>query len=662
MTVARRIGNSRVIMRRVSIAAATLVAVAIIVCAVLLLLSDSAIRRGVADTHRARAALATLGDHRPAGIAMVEAERDVSGARAEFHAADGYLRPLAPFLAHVAWIPKFGNEAAAAPGAARAGDQLAGGVFWLLRGLEPIVTRIRTHGSGLDNARLTAELAAHHGEFQRSWKLLTQARLTGRKLAGESNAGGLSSTLASFQRQLPRLLLLCRGLLVAPKLLGAAHRQMYLVVYQDPLELRATGGFIGSAGLLTVQHGRVHERFWGSGAHDNLSIPPPQPMYLYNREPGWLFRDSNWSPDFPTTAALERFFFKLDFHRNVANVVNVTPAAAAAVLKVTGPVYSPEYHRYVTAQNVAELADYYSHWSGYHGPYQIGNSDTNRKEFIGILAHRILDRLSHLSFHRWLRLGKVLTSAMHRGDILINLRGRSQQALIRSLGASGAVSRRTSDYLYIVDSNLSYDKINPYVHLSATYNVQIKHDRWLDAHLTIRIVNRPEPVYRMRQGMGPGAGALGGTDDYATFLRIYVPAGAELLGQRGWTQPWTPGPAYGKTMFCGYLIVRRGQTRAIQLHYIVPPNVFLPTHGRRYDLLVPHQPGSHPDEVRVAVRVGGRRLTRVIRHPDLAWTVSLPIPPLSIHPIPLPPAAPVRVAPGQWIEPHAYLSLPKTTR
>jgi hypothetical protein len=246
----------------------------------------------------------------------------------------------------------------------------------------------------------------------------------------------------------------------------------------------------------------------------------------------------------------------------------------------------------------------------------------------------------------------------HR-DILLNFEDPSEQALVRSVGASGEMSQTTSDFLYVVDTNLSYNKINPYVHLRTYYAVRIRRDRWLDARLTLHLVNVPAPPRVAHYGMGPGGGTLGGPDDYATFLRIYVPAGAELLSRSGWTQPWSPGPAYGKTMFCGYLIVRPGATRTIHLHYIVPPNVFLWSRGISYRLLVPHQPGSHPDQLTVSVTPDeAHSSTWTVRHPVLDWARSLAIPGLPFQPIPLPKPLLAVVAPNHWIEPYAYLGVP----
>jgi hypothetical protein len=113
-------------------------------------------------------------------------------------------------------------------------------------------------------------------------------------------------------------------------------------------------------------------------------------------------------------------------------------------------------------------------------------------------------------------------------------------------------------------------------------------------------------------------------------------------------------------MFCGYLIVRRGQARTVRLEYVVPPNVLTWSRGHKYRLLIQHQPGSHPDGLGVSLIWGNRRASSwIVEHPTLDWAKTVDIGSYAVHPIPLPKEPPVIVAPGHLIEPHAYLSAPK---
>ncbi len=644
----------------------------LIVCTVIIVLAAwtgftlvtarTSLIQGLGEIRQARADLRLVVLRRSPQHALVFAARDTSNAHRDFQSASAALRPLTPLIAHLGWLPE-GDQIAAAPAAASLAVHVSGGLLLLLQGLQPVLEGWDPAGN--PSSRLPTalqQIAQQRPVYNHGCRQLSDAQIERQQISVKPGST-LSSGLHSLDSEMPQLLALCHLVTVLPNLVGLQHAHSYVIVYQDENELRATGGFIGSVGRVTVRNGVATERFLGSGLyHENYTIASPDPMRLYNDEPYWLLRNANWSPDFPTSAALEHFFLALDLHWQSPDIIDVTIPAAAAVMEVTGPLYLPGYHRWVTASNVTRLTDYYTHWTENYGPSKAGNQDTRRKQFIRIVSARILKAIPKLSLAQWVKLGHVLGGAIARGDILMHFHNPQEQALVRQIGADGAVSPTLSDYLYVVDSNLSYNKLNPWVHLSVRQDVRVRSDGWLDTHLTLRFHNGPIPRFiverqpgRTQDWKGPCAGACGTWNDYATFTRIYVPAGSEIVDQGGWTQPWTPGPAYGKMMFCGYLIVGHNQTRIVHIHYIVPPNVFLWSHGSRYRLLVQHQPGSHPDNLQVSFHDGTVNRAWSIRDPRTNWSTQTSIPFHTLRPIPLPGEPRPVVALGHWIEPHLYL-------
>jgi hypothetical protein len=116
-----------------------------------------------------------------------------------------------------------------------------------------------------------------------------------------------------------------------------------------------------------------------------------------------------------------------------------------------------------------------------------------------------------LSAAGWTQLVGSLSAAVANRDIQINLSDPHEQALIHQIGADGIVNRTTADYLFVVDTNLSYNKINPFVHTEQRYQVRVRADRWLDATLTLRITDGPVPQYIATQSFGPGGVRLAGS-------------------------------------------------------------------------------------------------------------------------------------------------------
>lgn len=625
-----------------------------------LVTARSAMLSGVGEIHSLQSSITATQVERDPLAALDRADPSLQRAESDFAGADSSLRWFAPVVRHLGWLPRFGQELAAAPAAAALGHDATSGALGLLDGLRPVLT---WSGRGPGSSRLSASvllnrIAANAPGFSQACTSLSDAEDARRQFAGYSSST-ITSRLATVDRELPRLTLLCRTLVVLPGILGYRRPASYLIAYLNPNQIRASGGFLGSAGLLTLRDGKASQHFTGTGLLDNLSYRPPDPIAMEEGEPGWLFRDSNWSPDFPTSAALERFFASLDLGWKVQGVLNLTPQATVDAVRALGSFYSPEYHRWITPGNVAVLADYYAHRAHEDqvGPFHYKSGDTARKQFIAIVGSHLFSQLSALTPTKAVRLLNAMGDAISHGDLLVNFTDPAAQQLVTQAGAAGGVNRTTGDYLYVVHSNLSYNKINAYVHVRTAYHVTVRQDRWLQSDLTLTFHNVPAPAYIYDGSYGPGAGRTGVPADYADYVRVLVPAGAQLLHQSGWTTEWSPGPAYGKTELGGYIIVRKGQTRTVHLSYVTPPNVFSWSQGRDYRLTVQHQPGMTLDRLDVSVSVDGHRYQRSIRSPSSDWSVSLPVSRRSYHPLPLPNNPFPVVAPGHWIEPHTYFGL-----
>ena len=141
-------------------------------------------------------------------------------------------------------------------------------------------------------------------------------------------------------------------------LLGAAGPKTYLVLNQDPAELRATGGFTDSVRVPVVSprvDGPISaRRMWTSidrNAQGAFVLGPPgtpghvdlpYPMATTFKIPSWQLRDSNWSPDFPTAAQKAEFFLNREVGRQVDGVIAIDPHFIERFLALIGPVKIPE--------------------------------------------------------------------------------------------------------------------------------------------------------------------------------------------------------------------------------------------------------------------------------------------------------------------------------
>jgi hypothetical protein len=452
-------------------------------------------------------------------------------------------------------------------------------------------------------SQLAPALASGASMFLASEADAATAAATLTIISNDTGNGRLDRATAQLRSQLPLLRSAALWLAAAPALLGEGRPTTILIALQNPAELRATGGFIGAAGLVVFRKGRVRISFSGSILrHEIASVPPPLPEAVYTNEGAWLFRDANWSPDFPLAARTERFFFGADTGVWATTVVAMDDSVMSNLLEAVGPLYLPAYGRWVTAANVNPLATYYVKASAYHGPLTVGTPDTIAKQFFGWVLRALISRLQTLPVDRWARLGHTLASPMASRDItLYDLRPAVEDA-IRASGADGSLAPVPGDFLYVVDDNRSYNKINPYISESLRYDVMITSRRRPEAVVRIRYRVNPSPADL--EGFGPGFGLFGNKHDYQDFIRVYVPRGATLRSMAG-VDAWAPRPAYGFTQFAGRLLLREGESRTVTIRYSLPPSVFTGSGADVYRLTIRHQPGSDIRSARVVVESSG---------------------------------------------------------
>jgi len=106
---------------------------------------------------------------------------------------------------------------------------------------------------------------------------------------------------------------------VVPKIAGFDQPKTYLFLFQNNSELRPTGGFIGTYGILKIHNGEMVS-FETDNIY-NLDRAPqyilqeeaPAPIAKYLEQKYWSLRDINWSPDFPTTAEKALYMYDKEY-------------------------------------------------------------------------------------------------------------------------------------------------------------------------------------------------------------------------------------------------------------------------------------------------------------------------------------------------------------
>lgn len=355
---------------------------------------------------------------------------------------------------------------------------------------------------------------------------------------------------------------------------GAEER--LLVVAQDTLELRPAGGYIGSYGVLVIRAGQVHLESYQ--ATEDLAPPEPPlepPPGLAGSLPGeWGLSNSNWWPDFPTSARAAGELFARQGGGTVSGVVAVTEHAMARLIEALGPLRVDGYPEPVTGTGFSDRVLYEIEQK--HPP------DEPRKRFLIELSKVLFAHLFNLEADQVQDVVRALDDSIAVGDIQMWFSDPRRQESLHGTVVAGELVETHGDLLCVVDSNLSASKANGHVAREISYLVEREGDHLVG---TVRVdVSNDAPASR--------------TDPYYHgYLRVWLPTGAEPLSPpAGQLDGYGPG---GRLRFLSQrYIVGPGDTRSLTFTYRLPSEV---VSDGRYRLNWYRQVGTSTDELRATM-------------------------------------------------------------
>ena len=369
------------------------------------------------------------------------------------------------------------------------------------------------------------------------------------------------------------------------KMGGWDSEKTFLILFQNDMELRPGGGFIGSFGIVKTRNGKISDLEVHDTANFDVRIPdaetPPAPIAEAFRFKGWKMRDSNWSPDFRVNAEKAEYFYKLgQGGEKFDGVIAVNTDILNSILAITGPVKINDYPGQYNDQTAILQLEYQVE----KGFLEQGIDKKERKNILAELAEVLIGKVHSFSFSENLELGKKIEDHLKRKDIQFFFKNEELQKEIDALNWGGRVKDFGGDYLMVVDANMNSLKSDICLRRSADYTADFREETPV-AELKITY----EHTCRTKDWM---------TADYRDWLRAYVPKDSFLLEASGQESNAVFSDELGKKVFGMKVFVPVGGTKTITLKYKLPENIS----REDYKLLVQKQSGSGKLPVKIIVR------------------------------------------------------------
>jgi hypothetical protein len=202
-----------------------------------------------------------------------------------------------------------------------------------------------------------------------------------------------------------------------------------------------------------------------------------------------------------------------------------------------------------------------------------------------------------------------MVELLDQHQLLLYFNNPAAQVTLDEGGWDGALRPGSSDYLYLVDSNIGFNKVDSVIQRSLAYQVNLSDLNYPTGEVLFTYQHTGTRDLACKQEISYGNGTYQDMQQrcYLDYWRVYVPGGSELLSSTAKPVPadellnglgWSgrveslSGEA-GTQVFAGLLMLPPAQSSQIAITYSLPLSVVQPEGSNlfRYAILVQVQPG-----------------------------------------------------------------------
>lgn len=368
------------------------------------------------------------------------------------------------------------------------------------------------------------------------------------------------------------------------ELLGKNGEKNYLVLFQNNMELRPGGGFIGSFGILTFADYKLKnlkiEDVYEADGQLKAHVEPPLAIKKYFHQPHWFLRDSNFSPDFPENLEKAEFFLEKEMGlTNFAGGIGITTTAINYLLEGFGDVYLPDYDEMINKDNFYIKTQLYAEKNFFPGSIQ-------KKTFLSSLVRTLLLKLEDASYKK---LAYALKRSLAEKQIVLHFKNENLNEEVNLFGWGGKMvvpkcaeqlQNCVVDNFFPVDANLGVNKANFFLSRLINFKVKIKESGEIEDLLSLTFKNdSPTEIFP------------GGT--YKNYFQVFLPKNSlvkQVTKNGVLVENYEERDENQFKIVAFYFEVPPQKTAEIKINYLLREKI---TKGRNiYQLVIQKQIGS----------------------------------------------------------------------
>jgi hypothetical protein len=359
------------------------------------------------------------------------------------------------------------------------------------------------------------------------------------------------------------------------ELLGFNQPQKHLLLFQNNNELRPNGGFISAYGILETKNGKLNLEFADSyKLLTDVDYPKaPTPFYILLNNTnfkGWYFHDSNFNPNFATSAKkIEELFWLQSGEENQS--FDSIIAINFELLEDLVEIYNLEIEGVkLTKDNLFSVLE-----------YEVKNIDThniedleNRKNILGILAKTLIKKMT-TSFTNYNNLFDTINKGLDQKKLLLHFKNEEIQKIVEEEGWAGEFNQEDyKNYIHTSIANIGGRKSDRYIKKDHKYFITFDENE--KAKVKYELSLNHYGSYNLN------------SSTYKAYVRIFIPKESTFIKSEGEFYENRHKYLTNEGFFKGYIKMEPGETKKITIEYYLPEEI----NQTNFELDVIKQPGT----------------------------------------------------------------------
>lgn len=343
--------------------------------------------------------------------------------------------------------------------------------------------------------------------------------------------------------------------------LGADGSRTYLIVAQNVAEMRASDGFPGSMGILTITNGAIELHDFGSvyqvmpeTTPDTVAqTPEEQSLFMGALSKPW---DASFNADYPRTAEIWSTSYTTQTGTSIDGVISITPSVVQKLLAITGPITLVDGTQ-LDGSNATKILQHDLYWKYLSS----ANASPENAALADLLFADAADKafkglLSNMNANSMMAFAGVFADCMDTREIMLYLNAPDEQALLKEAGITGELNNNpeTPELGVFFDLWIG-SKMGWYVDIDTTVSEGVKQVNGSTSYKVTTVLRNTADPNDVEAGgayiMGTAEGYQNG--DMAPLTYFYAPAGGSI------TDFTMSSGSFSKAAYEGFEVYRTDQ-------------------------------------------------------------------------------------------------------